>query len=477
MTRRLALATASALMLSACAAGPGPVPSASDAIVPEAFYLAPEATPADAAALAALLPDDPAFETLAAAALAQNPSLRQALARIDLARAGADRAGAERLPSIGYDASIAATRTNPDQSGASLPPGISIDSERVSYGANLTARWDADVFGRLRDTERAALLRLDAAGADAAAMRLALTADIAATVTDWRTIEARSAALEADLGAASQLAALARTREEAGIAPGFDRYRAEAQAAASQSRLAALATERAAILGRLVTLTALPGGEVAQALALDTPSDALAPVPSALPSALVASRPDIIAAAHRLAAADADLSATAARRFPQINLSAGLGLLAFSLGGLFDSDAIVGNLGAGLAGPLLDFGRIEAEIDRDEAATQLAFEQYRAALYTAFGEVEGAYALVTAADLAAAASAREAMMAERAAALADTRHRAGLDNFLTVLEARRAADASGERAAAARGQAARARINLWQALGGGALASASEPTP
>lgn len=463
---RALLAAASALALSACIAGPDAVPTASDAVVPESFFLAPAATPADEAAVAALLPDDPAFGLLAANALAQNPTLGQALARIDIARAGAARAGAERLPSIGYDASVTGARTNPDQFGASLPPGVAIDSERVTYGANLTARWDADVFGRLRNAERAALLRLDAASADAAAIRLALTADIAATVIDWRTVEARSAALEDDLGAAAQLAALAAAREEAGIAPGFDRYRAEAQAAASQSRLAALGLERAAILGRLVTLTAMPAGEVAQILALDGQDMALAPVPPALPSALVATRPDILAAARRLAAADADLAATAARRFPQINLSAGLGLLAFSLGGLFDSDALVGNLGAGLAGPLLDFGRIAAEIDRDEAATRLAFEQYREALYTAFGEVEGAYALVAAADLAARASTEEAMMASRAAALADTRYRAGLDNFLTVLEARRTADASGERAAAARGQAARARINLWQALGG-----------
>ena len=61
----------------------------------------------------------------------------------------------------------------------------------------------------------------------------------------------------------------------------------------------------------------------------------------------------------------------------------------------------------------------------------------------------------------------------RAASLADTRYRAGLASFLEVLEARRAADASGERAAAALGRASRARILLWQALGGEVLASAA----
>jgi multidrug efflux system outer membrane protein len=54
----------------------------------------------------------------------------------------------------------------------------------------------------------------------------------------------------------------------------------------------------------------------------------------------------------------------------------------------------------------------------------------------------------------------------RAAAIAETRYRAGLASFLEVLEARRAADSSGEAAAAALGRAARARIVLWQAQGG-----------
>ncbi|MCM8558376.1 efflux transporter outer membrane subunit [Sphingomicrobium sediminis] len=463
--RRALLTPALALSLTACIAGPEAVPTASDAAVPESFLFAPEATPADEAQVAALLPDDPAFAALAETALAQNPTLGQAIARLDIARASAARAGAERLPSLGYDAGVQGSRTN-----INAPDNLPLETEQVAYSANLTARWDPDIFGRLRNAERAALLRIDAADADAAAVRLALTADIAGAVTDWRTLQAREAALRSDLNAATRLADLAGTREEAGIAPGFDRFRAETQAAASRSRLAALDSARAELLGRLVALTALPAGDVVAALELEDEADMLAPPPPSLPSVLVASRPDIQAAAFRLQAADADLAATAAQRFPRISLSAGIGLLAFAMGDIFDADSVVANATAGLAGPLLDFGRIEAEIDAGEAQTRLAFQQYRGALFTAFGEVESAYALVAAADAEAAATLEEAEMATRAANLADTRYRAGLDNFLTVLEARRVADASGDRAAAALGRAQRARVLLWQALGGSPLA-------
>ncbi|WP_454598329.1 efflux transporter outer membrane subunit [Qipengyuania sp. SM2507] len=464
MSARL-LVLASVLTLGACVAGPAPDIDTAPPPLSESFAFAPDA--ATGGSLAALLPsEDPAYTGLTALALLDAPTLAQAAARIEIARAGVARTGAERLPSIGVDASVAGVRTNPDQFGTTLPPGAAIDTERVRYGANVTASWDVDLFGRLRAREEAAQARLDAAGFEAAAVRNALLAEIAAAVIDWRTLAARQTALEQDLAAAGELMRLAGVRERAGIAPGFDRVRAEGAAAASRSRIAALSSERARIVGRLVTLTGQPGQRVIEALR----SSPVAPVgpapPVALPSELLANRPDVLAAAANLAAEDAELAATAARRFPQLTLSAALGLLSFDLGGLFDEDAIVGSAGGSLLGPLLDFGRIQADIDAAAASKRLAFATYRDAVFTALGDAETGYGLVAAADRELAAAQQERASVERAARLAETRFRSGLSDFLTVLEARRAADASGERAAAARGRALRARVLLWQALGG-----------
>ncbi|MFN3517556.1 MAG: efflux transporter outer membrane subunit [Novosphingobium sp.] len=461
-----------AVALAGCVAGPPPEIATTAPVLPDAYAWAPYS--AARGELASLLPQgDPAYRTLSAQALANAPSLAEALARVEAARAGASRAGAERLPNVGANSAVTGQRTSANQFGTSLPPGVAFDTERVSYSANLTASWDADLFGRLRAQERAALARLDAAGSEAAAVRLALLAEIAGAVIDWRTLEAREAALSEDLVAAESLATLSDIRERAGIAPGFDRVRAETAAEASRSRIAALASEKARVVGRLVTLTGLGAATVREALAAQ-PGDTSRPgAPASQPSALLANRPDVIAAQARLAASDAELAATAARRFPQLSLSAALGLLAFDLGDLFTGDAVVGSAGAGLLAPLLDFGRIGAEIEGAAASKRAAFESYRGAVFEALGEAEAAYGLVAAADEEAAASAREAASADRAAQLAEFRFRAGLENFLAVLEARRSADASGERAAAAAGRAQRARVLLWQALGGDYPASRS----
>ncbi len=464
MIRPLLSATL-ALALASCAAGPGKLPDVAEVTLPPAFRFAPDA--AASGSLARLIPaDDPAYRQLAAAALADAPQLAGAIARIDIARAQADRARAERLPALEGSLGVERSRTSTAQTPIPPIPGLEIDRTRTIYGANLVARWDADLFGGLRARQRGALARIDAAGADAVAVRLALLAEIAGSVSDWRTLTEREERLRQDLAAAERLTSLAQVRERAGIAAGIDRVQAEGVAASSRTRLEALASERARLIGRLVTLTARPAGEVERLLGAPAPAPELAPPPPALPATLLSNRPDVLAAGARLRAANAEVAAAAAERFPRLTLSGALGLLALSVGGLFDSDALTGSLGADIAGPLLDFGRVGANIDRAEAETREAFASYRDAVFTALGDAEGGYALVAAADRELAAALAEAAAVDRAANLAQSRFSAGLSSFLDVLEARRLAIAAGERAAAARGRAQRARITLWQALGG-----------
>lgn len=476
--RRLGLLTlASSAALAGCVAGPPPEIATAPPTLPQSFALASGYVPdiRTEAAMDTLLPsDDPAFQTLRAAAKEDAPNIAEALARVEAARAAARGSGANRKPQVSAGGSVSGARTNPDQFGAGLPPGINFDTERVTFGSNITASWDPDIFGVLKASERAALARIDAASASAAAIDLAITAEIAGAVIDWRTLTGREAALKSDLAAAQRLAQLAGSRERAGLAPGFDRLRAQASASTTRTRLSALQSERAQIIGRLVALTGQSGQFVRDALATDGPELVASPAVPSLPSQLLENRPDVLAAAANLAASDADLAATARQRFPRLTLSAALGLLAFDLGGLFDTDATVGEAGGSLLAPILDFGRIKAQIDGAAAEKRAAFAQYRGAVFQALGDAEAAYGLSSASLLELQNAGDERAILERTAALANTRYSAGLTDFSTVLEARRAADASGEREVAARGRAARARVLLWQALGGDFRNSAAD---
>ena len=149
MRKHLVTITLGGLSLSACVAGPAPeIATPTPELPPEFHY---SAGVDEKASIAALLPnDDMGFRSLAAAAIESGPSLAEAIARVEAARAGAARVGAERLPNIGLDASVDRRRSNPSQFGSNVPAAIQFDREQTGYSANLTARWDADVFGAER---------------------------------------------------------------------------------------------------------------------------------------------------------------------------------------------------------------------------------------------------------------------------------------------------------------------------------------
>jgi NodT family efflux transporter outer membrane factor (OMF) lipoprotein len=461
MKRGFALFAAS--LLAGCASV-GQGPAASSVPVPSAFIYAPNLE--SRAPLATLLPNnDPAFQTLVKAVEGEAPDLQVALARLDAARAALRAAGAARAPNIGVQGSAGYARSS-ENNVTNLPPGFAIDPTNSNYATGIDASWDLDLFGRLRASQRAAGLRVDAADADARAVRLALVTDIARAVIDYRTAQAKLRIVDNDRADAEALVELTGTRTRAGIAPGLDLVRAQGLEAAARSQRGPAEAELAAALGRLVTLTACDGASVASAF--DTPvSTGLAELPNVgLPSALLRQRPDIVAAEYRLGAANAEIAAAAAARFPQISINAALGLAALALGDLFNADSLTASLGGSVAAPLLDFGRVEAQIDGRRADAKEAFALYRRAVFTGIGEAESALGSLQANRDRLAALQRQFGIEQDSVALATARYRMGLSDFLGVIDAQRQLNATRRALVEANGAAYRSRVELYRSFGG-----------
>jgi outer membrane protein TolC len=181
---------------------------------------------------------------------------------------------------------------------------------------------------------------------------------------------------------------------------------------------------------------------------------------------LLRSRPDVAAAERRLAAADQEIAAAAAERYPRLSITAALGLFTLGLSNLFDDRALTGSVAAGLAGPLIDFGRVGARIDQRQAEAREAFAAYRRVVFTALGETEAALGALSAVDRRALALERQAAVDLDAAKLSRERYRRGLDTFLTVIDAERTAFSSRANAIEARAEVARSRVALYRAIGG-----------
>ena len=450
------------LALAGCATVQPPVRPAVE--LPPAFLLAPAAG-GEALDLRALLPDDPAFARLDALAQADGPTLEAALARIDQARAQLRGSRAERLPDVTASGGVTGQRIG-QQTLNNLPPGVNVQRDILVFQTGVQASYDPDLFGRLRASTRAAAARLDAADADARGVRLALTGDLASAVVDWRTLAERADLARGDLAESATLVAITGERVRVGVSSDTDRVRAASLAADARARLAVIEAQRAQVLGRVVTLTARPAAEVRAILAADAPPPRLAPIDGAIDTGVLRNRPDVAAAEARLRAADGEIAAAAADRFPRLTLSAVVGVAALAFGDLFSSGALTGSLGPTLAGPLFDFGRVGARIDAAQGTAREAFADYRRATFTALGEAETAYGQATAFDARAAELARQVALDGDAARLVGIRYRSGLENFTGVVDARRQAFASRQAFAQARADARTARVALFRALGG-----------
>lgn len=460
---RRSFALLAVAVLAGCASV-GEGPSASSVTAPSAFVYAPPVE--SRATLATLLPnEDPAFQSLLTAVETQAPDLQVALARVDAARAALRAAGAARAPNIGVEGNASYARSS-ENAVTNLPPGFTIDPTNSNFSTGINASWDLDLFGRLRASQRAASLRLDAADADARAVRLALVTDIARAVVDYRTAQAKLRIVEDDLADAASLVKLTDTRARAGIAPGLDLVRAQSLEAAARSQRGPAEAELAAALGRLVTLTARDGASVAAAFEFPA-SDDLAGLPAVgLPSALLRQRPDIVAAEYRLGAANSEIAAVAAARFPQISINAALGLAALALGDLFNADSLTASLGGSVAAPLLDFGRVEAQIDARQADAKEAFALYRRAVFTGIGEAESALGSLQANRNRLAALETQLGIERDSVALSTARYRMGLSDFLGVIDAQRQLNAARQAVVETAASAKRSQIEVYRSFGG-----------
>lgn len=458
------------LLLGGCATVP--LPPAPETLVP-AGHVAPEQAPSVGPGLRAALAQDPALEPLLAAARAGSPDLETAAARVLQARAGLRWAGAQLAPSL--DASLSATRRrqSQEQFGPNAPPGLVLPTLNF-FEPSLVASWEVDLFGRLAASRKAAAARLTAAGADAEAVRLTLETDIALGVVAVRSLDGRIAAATEAVEAARSLDHLARVRAEAGLVTGLDPATTAADVAQAEAALPPLQADRIARIAALSRLTGLSSARVGDILGRGVPLPAASAwsLPD-IPSDLLQRRPDIRRAQAQLNAADADVAAALAARYPRLTLTGSLGWLSTTIANLFTGDALAASVGGTLSAPILDFGRTAAEVDRSRAVVAEAAGQYRGAVLQALAEVETELAAARAARAQAADLARTAVALETARRLSDSQYRGGLTDARAVSEAaRRLADAR-DRQIAAEGQALEAALRLEQATGGPVVKAAS----
>ena len=407
-----------------------------------------------------------------ALALTHNRDLRVAIENTEKARAQYGITRADLLPSVTAQAQGNRARMAADLSSS----GVSTTT--TQYTAQLGfASYELDLWGRIRNLNAAGLQQFLQSQDNQRNVQLGLVADVA---NAWLTLAADQARLQlAQDTLASREKAFALTQRMHQIGSTSGLVLAQNQTTVDTAR-GDVASYTAQVERDRNALQLLVGGAVpqnllptAQTLAGGADSAALLPVPAPLPSSVLLQRPDIQAAEHNLRAMNANIGAARAALFPTISLTASVGTGSRELDALFGSGNGTWSFIPLVKLPIFDGGRNRANIAVAESNQRIAVSQYEKAVQTAFKET--ADVLADRAQWGQRLGAQSSMVAntQKAFDLSEARFKAGVDNYLTVLDAQRSLYTAQQTLIGLRLSEQLNRVTLWKVLGGEQPAAAS----
>ncbi len=388
--------------------------------------------------------NDPQLVTLIRRAVEGNLDLQLAAARVTEARAARGIAQAGLLPSVGA-------------------------------GGNFDAVWELDVFGRLRQGLRAATADVDAMEEARRAVFVTLLGDVGRSYTELRGLQLRLAIAEKNIRTQQETLEVTQARAKAGLATDLDVERAAAQMETTRAVLPTLQSGIQAAIHRLSVLLGQDPGALTAELSASAPVPVTPPeVPVGLRSDLLQRRPDLRQAEAEISSATAHVGEAKAEWFPRFTLFGTAGRQASQL---HDITLGVGNFfsaGPAISVPVFTGGRIRSNIRVQDARLQQSVIRYRSAVLSALEETENALV-----NYSNEQSRRERLQSavranEEALKLSRERYRAGLTDFLAVLDAQRELYANEDLFAQSHTAQTLDLIALYKALGGG-WQSSSQP--
>ena len=401
------------------------------------------------------------LKALIAAALAHNRDIRIASARIAEARAAWRIEGAPLYPQL--DAAGTGTR------GRTLYnlPGIGSQTYDVrQVSAQLSASWEVDFWGRLRNLREAARDQYLASEESRRAVAIQLIAQVANGYLLEREYEERVALARRSVATREEALRIMRRRFEVGSGSKLDREQAQVLLSQAQTVMQGLEQDRAVNRNALALLVGkavdIPPGR----LGLTREGRDLA-LPVGLSSDLLTNRPDIVAAEHQLRAAHAHIGAARAAFFPNIRLTGAYGTASTELDGLFSPGSETWNFTPAITLPLFNAGRLKGNLDIAKARREGAVARYEQAIQSAFRDVSDA--LVRREQLGKQVESRRVLLAAQSerARLAQLRFDHGRSTYLEVLDAQRDLFDAEQALVQVRRAELASIVSLYSGLGGG----------
>lgn len=447
--------SALALALTACQSMRGPEPVA-QANIPEQGYLTNTAGPSIAEQGYKDFFADQRLLQVLDLALANNRDLRTSTLNIQRAQQQYQITQNNQLPTIGASGGVLRQDT------------LNTNGAMTSYNVGLgVTAYELDFWGRVRSLKDNALDTYLATSSARDATQIALVGQVAQAWLSYSFANANLKLADQTLKAQLESFNLNKKRFDVGIDSEVPVRQAQISVETARNDVANYKTQIAQaqnllnlLVGQQVPANLLPNQRVTRVSKTNTLS-------AGLPSDLLNNRPDIRTAEYQLSAAGANIGAAKARMFPTISLTGSAGYASTDLSDLFKSGAFIWSVGPSLDIPIFDWGTRKANIKISETDQQIALSDYEKSIQSAFREVNDALAVRQNIGDRLSAQKRLVEATNTTYKLSNARFRAGIDSYLTVLDAQRASYAAEQGLLLLEQANMNNQVEVYKTLGGG----------
>ncbi|RLE35046.1 MAG: hypothetical protein DRJ61_04010 [Acidobacteria bacterium] len=411
--------------------------------------------------------DDPVLEDLIHRSTTGNLGLREALWRVEEARALRGVAGSAGAPQVDLSGQSSRSQASDNGTGAVVSPPGGFEAQNLhDYGVG--ASWEIDLFGRIRRQVEAADATTQGSVEAYRDVLVSLYAEVALAYVSVRSSQERIGLAKANVQGQEETLQLTGDRFAVGLVSALDVAQAESNVANTRSLIPVLETRLDHSLNRLAVLLGESPGALHDELATPAPVPHEPPaVIVSLPAELLRQRPDVRLAERMLAAQTARIGVATADLYPSFSLGGFLGLQSTSGGDFFDSGSLTWNVGLPIRWNIFSGGRIRNQIRAEEARTAQMLAAYEQTVLSALEESENTM-VAYANEVRRRSHLTDSVEAtQHSLELVLTQYRSGLTNFQNVLDTQRSLLSRQDELAASEGDAVSNLIRLYRALGGG----------
>ncbi len=403
----------------------------------------------------------PRIDALAAQALKNSPTLAAAQATLRQAKENVRAEQGSLFPTA--SASVSDTREKQSLAGF----GQNGTSLYTLYSGSLNVSYTLDVFGGTRRQIEQLAAQADYQQAELEAAYLSLTANVVTTALNEASYQAQIDAAQEIIRIDQQQLDVTRRRLALGGVSGADVLSQQSTLASAVATLPPLRKkleqERNQLAAYLGVAPSQVTGPPIDLATLTLPAE----LPTAVPSQIVAQRPDVRAYAAEVHSASADVGVAIANMLPQVSLTGSYGREGTKLSDLFTPSGIVWSLAGTLTQQVFEGGTLLAKRRAADAALEAAAANYSATVASAFQDVANAISAVVhdAETLQADAEAERAAGASLAVTRAQ--YQAGGTTYVAILQAEQSYQNARLTLVAAQAARFTDSVALFQALGGG----------